>query len=233
MAGRRRSTRAFRCRRANLSSGRLPLPNEYLMRFSGGRCLPEPHPVVERGVRAAAGRTDCIDAPTSVPGKERRLRGHQRQRLRIPGGGVESQPFFKTLGRTNASCSGARSRNHAITRCRSHQSAVRERLMLKGAYTLSRAKNETTMRWAGLMWNAPSFAAGITRWRATIAPDLPDGVRVRAAVQNARGSGMKAARAVLGDWQINGIYSAVSGTRSRSRQVGPTSTCQVIPRRPT
>jgi hypothetical protein len=85
-------------------------------------------------------------------------------------------------------------------------------LLLKGAYTWSKAMNETDEDgWAGLNWNAPSqlsrnFAlAGYDRthiFQMAFVYEVP---------YRTTSSGNPFLRAVFGDWQVNGIYSAFSG----------------------
>ena len=87
-------------------------------------------------------------------------------------------------------------------------------VLLKGAYTLSRAKNETDDDgWAGLNWNAPSqLSTGITRWQATIVRTCS---RWRSCTscrtRQPTAAASDVAKVVLGDWQVNGIYSAYLG----------------------
>ena len=85
-------------------------------------------------------------------------------------------------------------------------------LMLKGAYTLSKAKNEVDDDgWSQLTWQRAEPAEPQLRARRLRPPaDVPHGVRLRVAVQDVHGKDI--AHLILGDWQINGIYSAVSGT---------------------
>jgi hypothetical protein len=84
-------------------------------------------------------------------------------------------------------------------------------LMLKGAYTLSRAKNEVDDDgWSQLDWSAPSLRsknyapAGYDRthmFNMGFVYELP----------YKTSNGKDVAHLILGDWQINGIYSAISG----------------------
>jgi hypothetical protein len=196
----------------DLSSGRLPLPNSYLMRTPAGdvsrsrihswnvsfeRRLPWDIAVDVAYVGTAknGGFTD-IDANASD----------------VPGGGVESRPLVDIRGNNSLLLWGpfAKSRYHAL------QVAInrpfKNGLMLKGAYTLSRAKNEVDDDgWSQLTWSAPSLRdknyapAGYDRthiFNMAFVYELPYKV---SSAQN------KLLGAVLGDWQVNGIYSAVSG----------------------
>ena len=88
-------------------------------------------------------------------------------------------------------------------------------LLLKGAYTLSRAKNETDDDgWAGLNWNAPSQLS--SRNYALAGYDRPHVFQMAFVYELPYKTTPAAAtrwrKVVLGDWQVNGIYSAYSGT---------------------
>jgi hypothetical protein len=197
------------------SSGLLPLPNDYLMRtpaedvsrsrvhswnVSYERRLPwdVSVDVAYVGTAKNGGFTD-IDANASD----------------VPGGGSATRPFVANgMGRNNAVLLWgpfAKSRYHSL------QVAInrpfKNGLMLKGAYTLSKAKNEVDDDgWSQLTWSAPSqrslnyAPAGYDRpqmFNMAFVYELP--YKVSSAKNKVLG-------AVLGDWQINGIYTAVSGT---------------------
>jgi hypothetical protein len=196
----------------DLSSGRLALPGSYLMRTPAGdvsrsrihswnvsyeRRLPWDVSVdlAYVGTAKNGGFTD-IDANASD----------------VPGGGATSRPLYDIRGNSSLLLWGpfSKSRYHSL------QVAVnrpfKNGLLLKGAYTLSRAKNEVDDDgWSQLMWSAPSLRsrnyalAGYDRphvFNLAFVYELPYKV---ASAQN------KVVAAILGDWQINGIYSAVSG----------------------
>jgi hypothetical protein len=199
----------------NVSSGRIPLPNEYLMRSPAADVtrsrIQSWNVAVERRLPYELS-VDMAYVGTAKNGGFADINANASD---VPGGGTASQPFFPTLGRTNDVLLWG-----PITKSRYHSLQVAinrpftHGLLLKGAYTLSRAKNETDDDgWAGLTWNAPSLRsrnyalAGYDRphiFQMAFVYELPYKTR--------GGSGPKAARAVLGDWQINGIVSAVSGT---------------------
>jgi hypothetical protein len=129
----------------------------------------------------------------------------------VPGGGAESRPLFDIRGNNSLLLWGpfAKSRYHSL------QVAINRPfkggLMLKGAYTLSRARNEVDDDgWSQLNWSAPSLRsknyapAGYDRthmFNMAFVYELP--------YKTANGKDI--AHLVLGDWQINGIYSANSG----------------------
>jgi hypothetical protein len=199
----------------DVSSGLVPLPNSYAMRTPAGdvsrsrihswnvsyeRRLPWDVgvDVAYVGTAKNGGFTD-IDANASD----------------TPGGGQASRPFMQNgIGRSNSLQlwgPWAKSRYHSL------QVAInrpfKNGLMLKGAYTLSRAKNEVDEDgWSQLTYSAPSLRnrnyalAGYDRphmFQMAFVYELPYKV---SSAQN------KLIAAVLGDWQVNGIYSAVSGT---------------------
>ena len=130
-----------------------------------------------------------------------------------PGGGNASRRYFGVAGTTTINDWAARtkSRYHGL------QLAVnrpfRNSIAVKGAYTLSRAKNMTSNDedgWTGLTWNHPlmydqNFAlAGFDRTHNAqlgIVWDLPF----------FRNDERLLAR-MLGGWQVNSILSAFSGT---------------------
>ena len=199
----------------NLSSGRIPLPNEYLMRSPASDVtrsrIQSWNVAVERRLPYELS-VDMAYVGTAKNGGFADINANASD---VPGGGAASQPFFPTLGRTNDVLLWG-----PITKSRYHSLQVAinrpftHGLLLKGAYTLSRAKNETDDDgWSGLTWNAPSLRsrnyalAGYDRphiFQMAFVYELPYKTR--------GGSGSKPVRAVLGDWQINGIVSAVSGT---------------------
>jgi hypothetical protein len=128
-----------------------------------------------------------------------------------PGLGNASRKFFNVAGTTaiNDWAARTKSRYHSL------QVAVNRPftngLLLKGAYTLSRAKNMADEDgWVGLTWNHPlmydqNFAlAGFDRthvFQMGFVYALP-------WLREAQG----VAGTVLGGWQVNGIVAAFSGT---------------------
>jgi hypothetical protein len=199
----------------DLSQGVIPLPNEYLMRTPSGDVsrsrIQSWNVAVERRLPYDVS-VDVAYVGTAKSGGFADINANASD---VPGGGAASQPFFNSLGRTNDVLLWG-----PITKSRYHSLQVAinrpftRGLLLKGAYTLSRAKNETDDDgWDGLLWNAPSLRsrnyalAGYDRthvFQMAFVYELP--------YKTLGGSGNKAARVVLGDWQINGIFSAVSGT---------------------
>jgi hypothetical protein len=128
-----------------------------------------------------------------------------------PGGGNASRQFFEVAGTTaiNDWASRTRSRYHGLQI--SVNRPFQNGLLLKGAYTLSRAKNMADEDgWVGLDYNHPlvfdwNYAlAGFDRTHVAqlgfvwALPFLQDNEGV--------------AGKIFGGWQVNGIASAYSGT---------------------
>jgi hypothetical protein len=197
------------------SSGHVPLPNSYLMR--------SPMADVSRSRiqswNAAVERRLPYDLSVDIAyvgtAKNGGFADYNANASDIPGGGAATQPFYDTLGRTNDVLLWG-----PITKSRYHSLQVAinrpftNGLLLKGAYTLSRAKNETDDDgWATLAYSAPSL---LDRNFALAGYDRPQIFQMAFVYQlpykTKGGSGSTAMRAVLGDWQVNGIYTATSGT---------------------
>jgi hypothetical protein len=199
----------------DLSSGLVPLPNSYGMRtpasdvsrsriqswnISLERRLPwdVSVDVAYVGTAKNGGFTD-IDANASD----------------VIGGGTASRPYVANgIGRSNALWvwgPWAKSRYHSL------QVAInrpfKNGLMLKGAYTLSKAKNEVDDDgWSNLTWNAPSQRARNYGPAGYDRPHIFQMAFVYELPYKLASADNKMMGAIFGDWQVNGIYSAVSGT---------------------
>ncbi len=201
--------------RPDLSSGRLPLPNEYSMRSPAGDVSRSRIQSWNLAVERRLPSSIAVDVAYVGTAKNGGFADINANASDVPGGGVESQPFYQAFGRSNSVQLWGpftKSRYHSLQVAINRPFA--NGLMLKGAYTLSRAKNETDDDgWDALMYNAPSLRS---RNYALAGYDRPHNFQMAFVYQlpyrTRGGSGMKAARALLGDWQVNGIYSAVSGT---------------------
>jgi outer membrane receptor protein involved in Fe transport len=197
----------------DLSSGNIPLPNDFAMRtpendVSRGR-IQSWNVSFERrlmsdisvdvayvGTHGTGGFADLdINASTT------------------PGCGAECQPYFPTFGRSIAlNLWGPRTRSNYHSLQVALNRPFKNGLLLKGAYTLSRAKNEADDDgWESLQWNAPSqlnrnyALAGYDRthvFQMAFVYELP---------YKSTETGNRAAHMILGDWQLNGIFSAYSG----------------------
>ena len=128
-----------------------------------------------------------------------------------PGGGQAARQLFSVAGTTDVWDWAARTKRRYNALQIALNRPYRNGLLLKGAYTLSEAKNETDEDgWTTLPWSHPSklgdnFAlSGEDRthvFQLGFLYDLP-------FAKNS--SGLLAA--IVKDWQINGIFSAYSGT---------------------
>ena len=186
------------------------------MRTPAARRVPQPHPFVERRVRAPAalghlrgrrrtsGPRRTAASPTSTPTRRTCRAAAQR-----------SRPLYDIRGNQSLLLWGpfAKSRYHSL------QVAInrpfKNGLLLKGAYTLSRPRTRwTTTGGASWMWSAPSLRsrnyalAGYDRTAR-----VQHGVRLRAAVQ--------------------GVVGPEQGGRSRSWAIGrstaSTARCRALP----
>jgi hypothetical protein len=128
-----------------------------------------------------------------------------------PGGGNASRQYFAVAGTTaiNDWAARTKSRYHALQV--SINRPFQNGLLLKGAYTLSRAKNMADEDgWVGLTWNTPlmydqNFAlAGFDRTHV-----LQMGF-VWALPFFSQSTGITGK--TLGGWQLNGVAAAYSGT---------------------
>ena len=195
----------------DLSSGRLALPDSYLMRTPAGdvsRARIHSWNVAYERQLAWDLSADIAYVGTAKNGGFTDIDANASDVL---GGGATSRPLYNIRGNNSLLLWGpfAKSRYHAL------QVAINRPfkggLMLKGAYTLSRAKNETDDDgWSQLTWSAPSLrdknyaVAGHDRthmFNMGFVYELP--------YKTANGKDI--AHLILGDWQINGIYSALSG----------------------
>ena len=128
-----------------------------------------------------------------------------------PGGGQTSRQYYSVAGTTDIVDWAGRTK----ARYNALQVAInrpfRNGLLLKGAYTLSHAKNETDDDgWAGLTWNHPdmlykNFAtAGYDRthvFQMGFVWEMPFAKESKSVLAQ-----------VVKNWQLNGIFSAYSGT---------------------
>jgi hypothetical protein len=198
----------------DLSSGRVPLPNRYDMRFpendvSRGH-IHSWNVAIERRLPwdlsldtayvGTAGRDGFADLDINASD--------------TPGGGTASRPFFATRGRTIALNSwGPRTKTDYHSLQMALNRPFKNGLLIKGAYTLSRSKNMTDEDgWASLLWNAPSQ---YDRNYALAGYDRPHVFQMAFVYElpyKTSDPGNPVLKAILGDWQVNGIYSAFSGT---------------------
>jgi hypothetical protein len=142
-----------------------------------------------------------------------------------PGGGNASRKYFALAGTTTINDWGARTRSRYNSLQVSINRPFKNELMLKGAYTLSKAKNMADEDgWTGLTWNHPlkfedNFAlAGFDRthiFQMGFVYNLPF-LKDRSNL----------AGKLLGGWQVNGIYAHYSGTPYSIGGSNTTLNCQ-------
>lgn len=196
----------------DVSTGRVALPSTVLMRS------PDPGNTSRGHVQSwnvTLERRLPLDVAVStayVGTKTSRGFAYQDINAGEPGLGRAGQPFFQTFGHT-ASIQWF----GGITRSNYHSLQVainrpfKNGLMVKGAYTLSKAMNMTDEDgWAGLSWNSPSMLdrnyalAGFDRthvFQAGFVYELPF-AREQAGVLPA----------IARNWQVNGIVARYSGS---------------------
>jgi len=133
----------------------------------------------------------------------------------IPGSGDEGRPLFAKFGRT-ATTREWDGRTHSTYH--SLQATLNRRvkggLFLQGSYTFSHAIDIANYSdWTGFSWNASSV---FYRNRATASFDTPHNFQFAYVYELPFGKGKTWAttgisKALLGDWQVNGIFAAFSG----------------------
>jgi hypothetical protein len=198
----------------DLNSGRFPLPNAYAMR------TPKPGDI-DRGMiqswNVAYERRLWYDIAVDVAYVGTRGDGGYLFRdINAPttlGGGPASRPYFARFGRNRdliSMESGLKTRYHSL------QVAINrpftKGLLMKGAYTWSKAKNMADDDGAGVSWNTPSE---FHRNLALAGYDRPHNFHMGFVYQlpwQTNGSYGNVGRAIINDWQINGVFGAFSGT---------------------
>jgi hypothetical protein len=133
----------------------------------------------------------------------------------IPGSGNAGRPLFATFGRT-ATTRQFDGQTHSTYH--SLQATINRRfaggLFLKGAYTYSHAIDLANYGdWTAFSWNALSV---FNRNRASAANNIPHTFQLGYLYEAPFGNGKKWAttgvsKAVLGGWQLNGMFSAYQG----------------------
>jgi len=194
----------------NIASGTIPLPRGVAMRS------PDPNDV-KRGAtqswNAFIERRLPLDVSVSIGYVGTRTDGGYAD-VNVnyaETGGNTQRRFFAQAGNADILDWAARTRS----RYHSMQVAVNRPFkggfLLKGAYTLSKALNETDDDgWTGVTWNQPSQYA---RNYARAGYDRPHMLQMGFVYELpfARGSSAPAAQ-VVKNWQVNGIASWLSGT---------------------
>ncbi|MGH9631533.1 MAG: TonB-dependent receptor, partial [Bryobacteraceae bacterium] len=200
----------------DLSTGRVPLPPTAAMRFISGDTLNRGYVqswnfFIERqwpGEFNTAIGYVCTQTVRSFADRE--------INAAPPGGGTAGRPLFASFGRSIATWAwnGYLSANYHSLQVSFNHRAGRG-LLLKGAYTFSKAINFTDEDgWTGtITWNwDPVFH----RNRALAGYDVPHNFQTGFVYELPAGPGKKFAnsgvsRWIFGDWQINGVFAAYSG----------------------
>jgi hypothetical protein len=133
----------------------------------------------------------------------------------IPGSGNNGRPLYAKFGQT-ATIREWNGRTHSTYH--SLQATINRRfaggLFLKGAYTYSHAIDMANYGdWTEFLWNASSVFG---RNRANAANNIPHTFQLGYLYETPFGTGKRwattgVAKALLGDWQINGIFAAYAG----------------------
>ena len=136
-------------------------------------------------------------------------------RRQVIGGGNASRPYNRAPFNRNIELtsmeSGLETRYHSLQI--GINKPFTKGLLIKGAYTLSKAENMADDDGAGVSWDSPSQ---FDRNMALAGFDRTHNFHVAAVYQlpwqSNGGSHGNIARALINDWQINGTFAAFSGT---------------------
>ncbi len=198
----------------DLSSGNIPLPNSYDMRsptddVSRGR-IQSWNVALERRIKYDLSLDVAYVGTHSTGG----FADLDINASTTPGCGADCQPFYTGFGRSISLLSwGPRTRTNYHALQVALNRPFKNGVLVKGAYTLSRAKNETDDDgWAGLSWNAPSQ---LDRNYALAGYDRTHVVQMAVVYElpyKSTDPGNKFSRLIFGDWQVNTLFSAYSGT---------------------
>jgi outer membrane receptor protein involved in Fe transport len=126
-------------------------------------------------------------------------------------GGTAARPLNVLFGRTSSTLSwGSRTRGNYHSLQVAVNRPFLNGLLLRGAYTLSRAKNETDDDgWAGLSWNSPSM---LSRNYALAGYDRTHVFQMGVVYALPFGQGdTTPLKAIIRDWQVNTLISAYTG----------------------
>lgn len=200
----------------DISSGRVPLPATAAMRFISGDRL-------DRGYVQSWNFTMERQLPGQITGSIGYV-GTQTVRsfadveinAAAPGGGTAGRPLNARFGHSvdTWAWNGQLSANYHALQVAFNRRAA-DGLLLKGAYTYSKAINYTDEDgWTGtITWNwEPVFK----RNRAQAGYNIPHVFQLGFVYELPAGKGRKrfntgAARWILGDWQVNGVFAAFQG----------------------
>ena len=195
----------------DVSSGRVRLPRNVTMRS------PDPNDV-ERGrtqqYNVAIERQLPLEISVSAAYVGTRMDGGYADRnlnYSEPGGGDAGRQFFVQAGNADILDWAGRTKRRYNALQMAVNRPFKGGLLLKGAYTLSKAMNETDDDgWVGLSWNQPSQ---LGRNYALAGYDRTHNFQMGFLyeIPLAKNSSNPIAL-VVKDWQVNGVYSVFSGT---------------------
>ena len=133
----------------------------------------------------------------------------------IPGSGDDGRPLFQQFGRTATTREfDGRTHNNYHSLQLTLNRRFKDGLMVKAAYTYSKAIDQAPYSdWTEFMWNAPSV---FSRNRAQADFNIPQIFQFAAVYELPFGPNRKWATsgtsaAILGGWQLNGVFSAYDG----------------------
>jgi hypothetical protein len=191
------------------SSGRIPMPRNVAMRS------PEPGNIDRARTHqfnVMLERRIPFDISVSVGYVgTRKHGGYADQNLNwAETGGDQGRQFFAQAGTATILHWGARTKNQYDSLQVAINRPFRQGLLLKGAYTFSRALNETDDDgWATLGWSQPSQ---LHRNFARAGYDRPHNFQMGFVYQLPFAANQTSPlAAVVRNWQINGVFSAYSG----------------------
>jgi len=142
------------------------------------------------------------------------LRSSTSTRLRSPGRATKAGRCSRSSDAQPRPANGTAAPTASTTRCTSLNRRFSGGLLIKAAYTFSKAIDQAPYSdWTEFRWNAPSV---FYRNRARADHDIPHIFQFAAVYELPFGSDKKWATtgtsaAILGGWQLNGIFAAYSG----------------------
>jgi hypothetical protein len=142
-----------------------------------------------------------------------------------PGGGQAARQYFPVAGTTDIWDWAGRTKRRYNALQVALNRPYRNGLLLKGAYTLSEAKNETDEDgWTTLPWSHPSM---LDRNFALSTEDRTHMLQLGFLYDLPFAKNSKSALGyIVKDWQVNGIFSAYSGTPFSVGGTNPALNCQ-------
>jgi hypothetical protein len=200
----------------DLSSGSVPLPLNVADRSPWGGMLHRGYIqswnfILERKLPG-----DFVGTLGYVGTKSTHLLADRDINAAAPGTGVAGQPLYQTIGRTAATTmwdGWLNSNYHALQA--SFNRSFTKGLMLKASYTFSKAINQTDEDgWAAVMFNYPG---ALNRNRALAGYDRAHMLQAGYVLELPFGKGKPFASSgfaamLFGNWQLNGLFSAFTGT---------------------